>query len=196
MVGWLFAFILFSIGNPSSDFGGRWTMGAIRATVVVGAAAIPLALFIRIRFRPRIVRYRAEARRLRAAMSRASAPVEPEGSEPSGFEVLMDASAEVPSWIDVTRRGGLIRDPAAGLLFLVAVVWTFSLGSAAFSLAFVNPAFAAVMASAGLALSIGATVFYRRWKRRWDAETQRAHREWKGRVEQVRAAMDRYIEDL
>src|SRR2546430_10950206 len=86
-------------------------------------------------------------------MARASAPGAPEGSEPSAFELLVDASVEVPSWIQVSRRGGLNRDPAAGLFILVAAVWSFSLVSAAFSFVFFNPLLAALLGSLGITLS-------------------------------------------
>ena len=195
IIVWLFAFILFSM-DVNRDFTARMTMGAARATAAVAAAAIPLGILIRVRLRPNVLLHRAHAERLRAAMARASAPGAPEGSEPSAFELLMDASVEVPSWIQVSRRGGLNRDPAAGLFILVAAVWSFSLVSAAFSFVFFNPLLAALLGSLGITLSVIATLFYRRWKRRWEEETQRALRDWKGRIDRIRAEMSRYIEDL
>ncbi len=196
IVVWLFVFVLFASADVSADFTARMTMGAVRATAAVAAAAIPLGILIRIRLRPNVLLHRAHTERLRAAMARASAPGAPEGSEPSAFELLMDASVEVPSWIKVSRRGGLNRDPAAGLFILVAAVWSFSLVSTAFSFVFFNPVLAALLGSLGIALSVIATLFYRRWKRRWEEETQRALRDWKGRIDRIRAEMSRYIEDL
>ncbi len=196
IVVWLFVFVLFASADVSADFTARMTMGAVRATAAVAAAAIPLGILIRIRLRPNVLLHRAHTERLRAAMARASAPGAPEGSEPSAFELLMDASVEVPSWIKVSRRGGLNRDPAAGLFILVAAVWSFSLVSAAFSFVFFNPVLAALLGSLGIALSVIATLLYRRWKRRWEEETQRALRDWKGRIDRIRAEMSRYIEDL
>jgi len=196
IVVWLFVFVLFASADVSADFTARMTMGAVRATAAVAAAAIPLGILIRIRLRPNVLLHRAHTERLRAAMARASAPGAPEGSEPSAFELLMDASVEVPSWIKVSRRGGLNRDPAAGLFILVAAVWSFSLVSTAFSFVFFNPVLAALLGSLGIALSVIATLFYRRWKRRWEEETQKALRDWKGRIDRIRAEMSRYIEDL
>src|SRR3989442_2488813 len=119
-------------------------MDAARSTAAVAAAAIPLGILIRVRLRPNVLLHRAHAERLRAAMARASAPGAPEGSEPSAFELLMDASVEVPSWIQVSRRGGLNRDPAAGALILVAAAWAFSLDSCPLSFLVLNPLFPAL----------------------------------------------------
>jgi len=196
IVVWLFVFVLFASADVSADFTARMMMAAARATAAVAAAAIPLGILIRIRLRPNVLLHRAHAERLRAAMARASAPGAPEGSEPSAFELLMDASVEVPSWIRVSRRGGLNRDPPAGLFIVVAAVWSITLVSAAFSFVFFNPVLAALWGSLGIALSVIATLFYRRWKRRWEEETKRALRDWEGRIDRIRAEMSRYIEDL
>jgi hypothetical protein len=196
IVAWLLLLVAFSMVDSNPDFASRMTWTGIRATSVVAAAAIPIGLLIRTRLRPRILECRSQADLLRVTMSRASAPVTSEAGEQSAFEILLETATEVPSWIDVSRRGGLNRDPPAAFLIILATLWTISLVSGAISIVLLDVLLAAFLVLIGVALSLGATLFYRRWKRRWDEETQRTMRDWQRRIEEVRARMNRYIQDL
>jgi hypothetical protein len=129
-------------------------------------------------------------------MTQAASPEAAEGKEPSAFEVLMEAANEVPRWIDVVRRGGIHGDPIAGIALLIVVVWTFTLASSAVSFAFSDVRLAGLTGVLSLLLSIGGAFFYRRWRRRWDAEKNEALRLWNRRVDGVRTRMEQYLRDL
>jgi len=195
MLAWFALFVAFSF-QLDPDFFARFGRAALLATAFVAGAALPTAWLIRHRMAPRLTRYRDWVGRFRAAMERAASAKSTEEPEPSSFEFLMESAAEVPAWIDLVRRKGVNRDPATALLLLMVVIWTFTLGSTALSFVFFDAVLAGVFGIAGIVLGIGAVLFYRRWRRRWDAETEQAHRDWTRRVQGVRVRMEQYLRDL
>lgn len=196
IVGWFLLIIAFSLTLSDPDFPGRIGTAVLWSTAIAAAAAVPTAWVIRMRIWPQVVAYREWAGRLRTAMMRAGSSEDLERSEPSGFEILMEAAGQVPKWIGFVRRGGINRDSATGLVLLMVIVWTFTLGFAALSLVFLDAVLAGIAGAACVGLAIGTVLFYRRWRRRWDAETERALRDWSLRVDGVRARMEQYLRDL
>jgi hypothetical protein len=196
ILAWFVLFIAFSFTNPGPDFMTRMGSAALFAALIAAGAAVPTAWGVRYRMWPNVQRHREWTGRLRSILTRAASPGAPEGSEPSAFEVLMEAAFEVPAWIHVARRGGINRDPVAGFALLMVIIWTFTLASAALSFALSDVRLAGLLAGVSVLLSFGGIFFYRRWRHRWDAETDQALRLWTARIESVRARMERYLRDL
>src|SRR5256712_6944336 len=94
----------------------------------------------------------------------------PEAAEPSAastFELLAEASTQVPDWLDAQRRAGLSSDPATSFAILILTLFV--------STMFTNALFGALRGALDLVFVYGATGtvlagiaawLYRPWKRR------------------------------
>src|SRR2546428_13055987 len=101
----------------------------------------------------------------------------PEAAEPSAastFELLAEASTQVPDWLDAQRRAGLSSDPATSFAILILTLFV--------STMFTNALFGALRGALYLSFVYGATGtvpagiaarIYRAWKRR--ANVRLAH---------------------
>src|SRR5437879_13230564 len=109
-----------------------------------------------------------------------------EAAEPSAastFELLAEASTQVPDWLNAQRRAGLSSDPATSLGILLLTLFVSSMFTnaiigalrGALDLVFVYAATGTV--AAGIAAWI-----YRAWKRREDARLAPAQARWDGDV--------------
>ena len=196
IIVWLILFVLISSGMVEPDFARRMLTGFAWAGAYTWTFASLSAWLVRRRLRPRVLVYRGRAIELETAFRREVSRGSPEARERSTFEILAEASKEVPVWVETTRRPRLSRDPAAGILIVMVVFWTYSLASVAIGAAYFAPLFAALLVGGGATLVASTIWFYRRWRRRWDTETIRILGMWKQRIEEVRARMDKYLEDL
>lgn len=196
IIAWLILFVVIFPGLPEPDFARRVMTGFALAGAYTVTYASVFAWGVRRRFRPRVVAYRDRAVELERTFSREVARTHPTGGESSSFEILAEASKEVPVWIEATRRPRLSREPAAGVLIVMVVFITYSLISGALAFAYFDPLVAFLLAAGGAALVAATIWLYRKWRRRWDTETVRILDVWKQRFAEVRARMDRYLEDL
>lgn len=195
-VVWLLLFIAMSLALPEPDFALRIGGSALYAAGIVSAATVPGLMVGRARFQPRIRRYRGWAMRLTAALHREAARAALAENESSAFELLSEAALEVPLWIEATRRGGINRDPAAGILLMMAILSSVSVASAAVSVLWFDLLLGSGLLAAGVGGFAGAFLFYRRWERRWNVETVRIMADWKLRLDGVRGQMERYLQEL
>src|SRR2546428_11851273 len=119
----------------------------------------------------------------------------PEAAEPSAastFELLAEASTQVPDWLDAQRRAGLSSDPATSFAILILTLFV--------STMFTNALFGALRGALDLVFVYGATGtvlagiaagIYRAWKRRGDAPAAHPPAARGARAEALRARMDR-----
>ncbi len=176
---------------------GQWDVpivAAITATVVLVAI---LLVALRRRFAPRLTRYRGWVNRLADAfdgeMSRR--PAEPAAA--STFELLADASAQVPDWLEAQRRAGLSGDPGTAFGILVATLFSAS----SFMYVVINilrgrPDAAAIEAGLGAAAAGTAAWIYRRWKKGEDARLVQSKGAWDAHLGALRSRMDRFLEEM
>lgn len=189
----LFAFFLLAPGFGPASVPGY---AALTATVIVTPLAALSIWALRRRANPRLERYREWANRLRDTLQREASRRIPEPAEPSSFEILAGASAEVPRWLEATRRAGLDTDPAIGFLVMMVALWTVGLLSAALTLARIDATVSLLFVATGAALAVGAALLFRRWRLRRDEEMARTQSEWNRRLTWARAEMERYLRDL
>ncbi len=190
-------FVGFMLVLPGPSFVSRvpWSFGLAMCGAL--GLAFPSAWLIRRRFRGRALGLKAWADRLRDALSREVAHRPLEATEPGALEILVEASKEVPEWLQASRKAGLSGDPVNSFLLFVmgsqavvaffAVAWMAATGQWLLAILF---------ALAGLGLGSGSYLFYGRWKRERDAEATRILSEWNERFERVRSQMERYLEGL
>lgn len=193
---WLLLFIMLALALPEPYFVPRLGASALFAAGIVLAATVPGLIACRARFRPRILRYRAWAMRLAEAMHREATRAMPAEDGSSVFELLSEAALEVPLWIEAARRGGINRDPSAGILLVMTILSSVSVASAAVSGLWLNLLVGVGLLAAGVGGLVAALLFYRRWKHRWNAETVRIEADWKLRLDGVRGQMEQYLQDL
>ncbi len=193
---WVFLLIGLLLSLPPAD---PWRRGANPLLVATGSAAalgLTASALVWRHFRARIRSYRAWAERLRAALRLETSRTALEGPAPSAFETLMEASAEVPRWIEAHRRAGLSRDPAAGFLLVGMAIWTITLLEGAVVSAGYGAPLQALFGGAAIGLSLALYAFYRRWKRTWEASARRSLAEWRRRLDEARGRMERYLQEL
>ena len=175
----------------------RRVLGAIPLAVAGGiAAAVPLGLLVRRRIRPRLLRYREWADRLRALLRREIVGSAPQDEGESSFEALMAASREVPEWVDARRRAGLSADLGMWSLFVIVLGWSIELlAIGAYQLG--TAPLVGLAAIVGSLPFIGALYLWWRWwgKRQREGAT-RALDAWTARFDALRAQMESYLEGL
>lgn len=195
-LGWGLVFITVFLSLSDADASrriGTANLVSVAAGIAAGAASVGL---LRRRFRPRLRRLADWNERLQNALAREAHREEAAPSAESAFEVLAEATREVPSWIDASRRAGMSRDPAIGFLVLVMALGTYGLVSAGIGFLGGDPTFAVLLLAAGAGLGFATYAVYARWKRRRDADLAEAQDAWRRRVEDLRARMDRFLQDL
>jgi hypothetical protein len=194
---WAVLFMAAFLLNKSDDF-------AESLSVSVGLATLAAVLFAALtggllwrRFRPRFLRHRAWAERLRRAMEREAARETLEGAELSVFELLSEASQEFPVWREAVRRAGLSLDPAAGILVLAMAVWAISLVLGAIFFAMGGDVFPALaLGFAGSGLGAALYLFHQRWKRKREEKQSQEVAAWNRRLEAVQTQMERFLREL
>lgn len=182
--------------SPDPNAVGRAASAFPVAAVGGLAAAVPLGLLVRRRDRPRLARYREWADRLRDLRDReiADAPA-PEG-ERGSFEVLLDASREVPDWIEARRRAGLSADLGLWSLAWIVLGYTLELAFIGWWRIGTDPLVALAGGGGSAAFGGGLYLWWRRWARRQREAAARQLAVWNERFEGLRARMERYLEDL
>lgn len=196
-ITWVLLFLTLIITSTDTDPSVKVTNAVWGATIPSVALPLLPGWLVRRKIRPRLMGYRNWGNRLRDALVREVKHEVPEAAEPSAFELLTDASFELPAWLEVRRRAGIGQDPGAGSLILTlasmavvtafAAAWSVSVGSVAFSLFF-------ALLSFGLGLA--AYLFHGSWNRRQKGEASRTVAEWQRRAEGIRRQMERNLENL
>lgn len=176
---------------------GVWDVplaGAMGAAFVV---AVGLFVVLRRRFVPRLARYRTWRDRLSAAFESEMSQSTGEPSPASTFELLAEASAQVPDWLDARRLAGLSGDPKASftILFLSSACASFLLNG---MIAGLRGAYVALVTDSVLAgLLAGFAVWiYLRFRRREDARLGQSRAAWDNHMRALRTRMDRFLEEL
>ncbi|TLZ84581.1 MAG: hypothetical protein E6K03_01580 [Methanobacteriota archaeon] len=157
---------LFVALNGFNLITGQWDVPIVGATGGTLVLSVVLLSVVRRRFLPRLARYRAWIDRLSDAFDREMSPEAAEPSAASTFELLAEASTQVPDWLDAQRRAGLSSDPATSFAILI------------------------------LTLFVSTTWIYRAWKRREDARLAHAQAAWDAHVKSLRARMDHFLEEM
>ncbi len=165
------------------------------ATGIVTAATL-LSLVWR-RVRPRLIGNHSWSERLHWALLRETGRAPVDAAQPSSAEILLDASKQIPSWLEARRRAGLSADQAADWVVFVVFLsagWAFFFG--------LSELFGGRLLSAlpGLASGLGllfiAFLLWTHWKRQRDAAIARTREEWRRRMEAVQSTFDRFLKDL
>src|SRR5881409_2291522 len=188
---------LFLALNGLNLLTGRWETPIIGATSAAFLTGGVLLAGMRRRYGPRISRYRDWKDRLGDAMGREMARTSPEPGSASSFELLLDASTQVPDWLDAQRKAGLSADPGIASVVLVltascASMIVNALYAALFGTLSVVPIWASI---AAVLAGITAWIWYR-WRRREDTRLPESKSAWDARVRALRARMDRLLEEM
>ena len=188
---------LFVALNGFNLITGQWDVPIVGATAGTLVLSVVLLAVVRRRYRPRLARYRTWIDRLSDAFDREMSLEAAEPSAASTFELLAEASTQVPDWLNAQRRAGLSSDPATSLGILLLTLFVSSMFTnaiigalrGALDLVFVYAATGTV--AAGIAAWI-----YRAWKRREDARLAHAQAAWDAHVKSLRARMDHFLEEM
>jgi hypothetical protein len=188
---------LFLALNGLNLLTGRWETPVIGATSAAFLTGGMLLARTRQRYRPRISRYAEWKDRLGDAMGRAMARTVAEPGSASSVELLLEASSQVPDWLDAQRKAGLSADPGTAFVVLVltslcASMIVNALYAALFGNLSVVPIWATI---AALLAGITAWIWYR-WRRREDARLAESKSAWDAHLRALRARMDRVLEEM
>jgi hypothetical protein len=176
---------------------GQWDVPILVATTATAVLVIVLLVALRRRYAPRLTRYRGWIDRLANAfdgeMSRR--PAEPAAA--STFELLADASTQVPDWLEAQRRAGLSGDPGTSGGILLATLF-----SASSFMYFVIDILRGRLDAAAIEGVLGAGAagtaawIYRRWKKGEDARLVQSRVAWDAHLAALRSRMDRFFEEM
>jgi len=140
---------LFVALNGFNLITGQWDVPIVGATGGTLVLSVVLLSVVRRRFLPRLARYRTWIDRLSDAFDREMSPEAAEPSAASTFELLAEASTQVPDWLDAQRRAGLSSDPATSFAILILTLFV--------STMFTNALFGALRGALDLVFVYGAT---------------------------------------
>lgn len=191
---WFLLFLGLSSTSTDPDFNRRMATSAGAAMVLTLAVGLPGGWLIRRARRKRVVQAEQWAARLRDALWRESRRARPKDGVEGSLELLLRSQEQMPRWHEAARRAGLSVDPTSWwTLFVLAyfgvdlVLWQ-------------APAFAhfslflgAVLGAAGVAILVGGSLYWLRWKRRRDEMLARNRAEWERGYERLRGEMERYL---
>src|SRR5256712_2501923 len=176
---------------------GDWNVpiiGALGATVAVGGA---VAVALRRRFSTRIARYRTWVDRLADTFDRELSRRPAEPASPSTFELLAEASTQVPDWLEAQRSAGLSGDP--GTSYGILLTTLFSASSfmyVAIDILRGRLESAALEAATGVGAAGTAAWVYRRWKKGEDARLAQSKAAWDAHLGALRSHLDRFLEEM
>ena len=196
IIAWGLVFILAFTSSGEPVYGRQIEVSSVIAFPAGAVAMVLAVLAVRRARRPRVIRLKGWADRLREALEMEVGLSARNESLPSSFDVLSEASRQVPEWYVSLRKGGLSRETGTWLVVTVAGVGAVSLFYMAAAYALVESRLAAGAALGGFLLAAGSYILYRRWRRRLDSERDRALSDWNRRLESVRSSMDQFLQDL
>ncbi len=170
--------------------------GAVALFAGVVAFVTPVALsyvLVRRRYMPKLGRLKAWGDALSSAFESEGHPTGGEITPDSHFELLAEASGEVPGWLKIRRKSMLAREPG----WTMVMLWLIYLGA----LATVTAAIYASQESLGglIVLCVGiimiclAVVVYTITARRMASEAKAFEDNWRRRSEQMKAEMENLL---
>ncbi len=193
-LAWGVVFIVLLFVPP---FAGDWVEAAgvaIAAGVLTGVA---LYAGLRRTAGRRLRTLRSWSNRLREALSRETTQVEPGAPETCSVELLLEASDQIPTWLQAKRQAGLSADQAADWVVFILSLAAFWTGWAAVTQLFSPaPPFLAVVLelSATVALGVSSYLVWGHWKRMRDQALARTRAEWRQRIDALQAKLDGFFQ--
>lgn len=160
-------------------------------------AAVAASAAVRQRSRDRLEGSRTWSDRLSAALFREIHQAPPEEQEPSSFEVLAEATKQVPAWLGASRNAAVLNDPLRGTLFATVLALDVAAVVGAVWLALqpsLYPAF--LLGMAALGLSVVAELGRRLWERHQEGEFARTTQQWERRIASLQDQMEGFLRDL
>ncbi len=162
------------------------------------ATILPASGLVRRRLEPRIERYRVWVERLEKELSRERAGVLPQPGGASVFELIAEASRDVPAWLRSTERAPPLVDPRLPFLPGMLSVWSLLAlyGGALLLASSLSVPLGVSLATAGIAGVAGAVALHLRWRklRRTDRDDEAAR--WNRRFDVFRSRIDAYLRSL
>jgi len=194
-VFWVLLF-LWLLPDPNvQDFGFRALIAFILSLIIaIAIATLPL-LLLRRKFHQRILDFKGWANRLRNAVKFESTSRIPP-STTSTFELLVEASKEVPVWLDVLRRSGFTKDPGSYMIIFIWAFWSFYIIMMAITLVLFEGILGLFLVFIGVALTVGLYLYNKNVKRKREEATMRTLSEWNLQFEELRSRMEQYLRDL
>ena len=180
-------------------FVGGW-IGAAGVGIIAGVIT-GLGLYAQLRRTTgrRLRTLRGWSGRLRDAFSREAVQAQSEAPEPSSIELLLEASRQIPTWLQAKRRAGLSADQAADwVVFILSLAAFWTAWAAVAQLLTPTPPFLLVSLefTATIVLAVAGYVVWGRWKRKRDEALVRAQAEWRRRIDALQAKLDGLFQDL
>lgn len=162
------------------------------------ALAVPLAVYavLRKRSKPQLKSLKSWSDRMKAELASEVSQSGASERPISTFEVILDASKEVPGWLQIRRRSGLYRNPVVWL----AIVYLGIIGSAyllmwaiALDIGTTARVFVGATSLALIALAVATYMF---WRKKQAAEARQISETWARRSAAVRQKMDKMLRNL
>lgn len=188
---------LFLVLNGVNLLTGRWEIpivGATTGAILTGGA---LLVASRRRYGARLSRYLDWTSRLGEAMGREMARTAEPPSTASTVELLLEASTQVPEWLDAQRKAGLSADPGMAFAILVLSATCASMiVNALYAVLFGNLSTVPIWVTVAAILAGIATWIWRRWRREEDARLAESRSTWDAHVRALRGRIARFLEEM
>lgn len=163
------------------------------SVAVFVATVILLYAFFRQRYRHRLGRLRDWSETLSRAFESEGRPPGGEITPDSHFELLAEASREIPGWLEIRRKSMLAREPGWTMVILLTGYSgaMFAIGGAATVIQ--GTLSGLILLSTGIILICIGAVVYNTTARRMASEAKALEDRWKRRSEQMTADMENLL---
>jgi hypothetical protein len=134
--------------------------------------------------------------RLELALARETTSGYPLDGEPiSSFELLTDASREIPKWMEIRRKAGMFRQPLQWLLIFILAYFAVMTAVYAVTMYMDHPLWSGGFAISALLGGLAAAV-YLRWRKNTREEIESIVEEWGKRHDKLMADMEAFVRSV
>lgn len=194
IIGWFLLFLALNSWSSEADVNSRMAAAAGWAFVVTLSTSVPSGWLIRRFRRGRIVTLRDWAARLENALRAESGARVRETPRESSLELLLESHRQVPQWLEIARNASVSVDPMGWWALFTMVYFGVELllwqAPAVLPLSFL---LGALIGMGGIALLVGAGLYYRRWKRRREEAMARSRADWDRSYRRLRGEMETFL---
>lgn len=196
-LAWAVVFVVFAMVPSLAGFPGGLLLGMSVAVAVGMGTAAGLILLTQRKIGVQMTRCRSWSDRLRDALSREAVRAPPESAESSAIELLLEASRQIPSWLEGRRRAGLSADQAADwIVFVVSLAAGYAMLYGFHRLSQAGLLDGSLELLSGVGLGCVAYGLWAHWKRKRDEALARTRTEWRRRIDALQSRLDHFLQGL
>jgi len=197
LAAWLVVFVTAAV-VMGGDFDSGTQILTSAGLGLVAGIGLPLVSYVLLRARSKaeLLSLREWATRMREELASEVSYAGPSDRQKSTFEVILDASREIPGWLRIRRKSGLHRHPVVWMAILFLVLFGSEYLMAATFSTWEGFYFRAILGAVSVGLIILGIGLFFYWRRKETDEARHVTETWKRRADAIQRKMDEMLRDL